>query len=411
MSAQAPLYDLESPAFFADPSPTWTRMRRETPVYQDPAGEWYLTRYDDCVAALHDLRLASDRTDAHLRPLTAPERSRVSYYEAMRRAMLLFVDPPLHTRLRRLVAHAFTPRTAEALRPRIQTIADELLAAAPAGDFDAMRDLALPLPFFVIADLIGLPRADRPQIKAWSTDFAIAIGGRFSADVARQANDSLHAFGDYLRPIVARLRAAPEPTLFSKLVAAEEQGDRLSEDELFATAMLLVIAGHETTTNLIANGLWLLLSHPDQLQRLRENPALIGTTVDEVLRYASPVQSAVRVAKEDVAIGAKVIRKGERASMLIGAANRDPAHFADPERFDIARQPNPHLGFGDYIHVCLGAALARVEGQVALGTLAQRYPNMRPVSESLNWQPVSGFLGLGALTVDLGEPSGTAEYL
>jgi cytochrome P450 len=386
-------------------------MRREAPVYQDPAGEWYLTRYDDCVAALHDLRLSSDRTDAHLRPLAPAERSRVSYYEAMRRAMLLFIDPPQHTRLRRLVARAFTPRTAEALRPRIQAIADELLAAVPAGNFDVMRDLALPLPYFVIADMIGLPRADRPQIKAWSTDFANAIGGAFSADVARQANDSLRAFGDHLRPIVARLRAAPEPNLLSELVAAEEQGDRLTEDELFATAMVLMIAGHETTTNMIANGLWLLLCHPDQLQLLRENPALIGSAVDEVLRYASPVQSTVRVASEDVTLGGIVIPQGARISMLVGAANRDPARFADPERFDITRHPNPHLGFGDYIHICLGAALARVEGQVALGTLAQRYPTMRPISESPTWQPVSGFLGLGPLTLHLGEPSAATEYL
>src|SRR5262245_3178459 len=364
-------------------------MRAEAPVYQDPAtGEWSLLRYEDCVAALHDRRLSSDRTEAQLRQLAPEDRPRATYYETMRRAMMLFVDPPHHTRLRRLVARAFPPRTAEALRPRIQVITNELLAAAPAGDFDAIRDLALPLPFFVIADLIGVPREDRQQVKAWSTDFAVALS-TFDSDIADKVNTSLQAFGDYLRPIVTRLRAAPEPNLLSELVAAEEQGDRLSEDELFATAMLLLIAGHETTTNLIGNGLWLLLRHPQQLQLLHDEPVLIVSAVEEVLRYESPVRTAVRVAVEDLAIGGKVIHQGTRVFAEIGAANRDPAQFDDPERFDITRQPNRHLAFGDYIHICLGAALARVEAQVALGTLVQRYPAMRPVTSTPDWLPLA----------------------
>lgn len=200
------------------------------------------------------------------------------------------------------------------------------------------------------------------------------------------------------------LRAAPEPNLLSALVATEEQGDRLSEDELFATAMLLIIAGHETTTNLIGNGLWLLLSHPEQLELLRDSPALIAGAVEETLRYASPVQLTVRVAAEDVTISGRTIGQGDRVNVLLGAANRDPEQFAEPERFAITRHPNPHLGFGDYIHICLGAALARVEGQVALDTLVRRYRQMRLSNMPLSWLPLSAFRGRTSLPVHLGNP-------
>lgn len=400
MRPHPPSYDLASPAFLANPYPTWAQMRIEAPVYQDADGAWHLTRYADCVAALHTPSLSSDRTDSQLNVLAPAERERAATYATMRRAMMLFADPPHHTRLRRLVARAFTPRTAEALRPRVQAIVDDLLAAAPTDDFDALRDLALPLPYSVIADLIGVPAEDRAQIKAWSTDFVVSLN-RFDREIAERAAASLRAFADELRPVVARLRAAPEPNLLSALVAAEEQGDRLSEDELFATAMLLIIAGHETTTNLIGNGLWLLLSHPEQLALLRDSPALIAGAVEETLRYASPVQGMVRVASEEVTIGGTAIARGERVNVLFGAANRDPAHFAKPERFDITRQPNPHLGFGDYIHVCLGAALARVEGQVALGTLVRCYLTIQPTASTPDWLPYTAFRGLQTLPLRL----------
>lgn len=400
MSALEPSYDLESPAFLANPYRTWAQMRAEAPVYQDAEGGWHLTRYADCVAALHSPSLSSDRTDAQLSVLAPAERERAAIYAAMRRAMMLFVDPPHHTRLRRLVARAFTPRTAEALRPRVQAIVDDLLAAAPTHSFDALRDLALPLPYYVIAELIGVPHEDRAQIKAWSTDFVVSLN-HFDRKVAERVEASLRAFADYLRPIVARLRTAPEPSLLSALVEAEEQGDRLSEDELFATAMLLIIAGHETTTNLIGNSLWLLLSHQEQLKLLRDSPPLITGAVEETLRYASPVQLAVRVAAEDVAIGGITIAQGERVYLLLGAANRDPEQFTDPERFDITRHPNPHLGFGGYIHICLGAALARVEAQVALSTLVGRYPTMHPTSSTPDWLPYAAFRGLQTLPVQL----------
>ena len=392
-------YDLESSSFLADPYSTWAKLRAEKPVYQDPqTGEWFLTRYDDCVTALHDQRLSSDRTEAWLGRLAPVDRARAAYYETMRHAMMLFVDPPHHTRLRRLVARAFTPRMAEALRPRIQAIVDDLLDAVPPSDFDPIRDLALPLPYYVIADLIGIPREDRQQVKAWSVDFAVTLGTLDGA-IAARANASLLAFADYLRPVVARLRTAPEPNLLSELVTAEAEGDRLSEDELFATAMLLIIAGHETTTNLIGNGLWLLLQHRDQLRLLLEDPAVIRSAVEEVLRYESPVRTTVRLATDSLVIGGVAIQRGTRVCVEIGAANRDPAHFDDPERFDIRRQPNPHLAFGDYVHICLGSALARVETQVALGTLVRRYPMMRTVMSTPDWLPHAAFRGLRSLRI------------
>ncbi len=291
---------------------------------------------------------------------------------------MLVVDPPDHTRLRTLVQKAFTPRVVERLRPRIEALVKEALDEAEArGSMDLVADLAYPLPVTVIAELLGVPVEDRSAFRRWSDALVgaldpVALTDRRSAVLA--ARDALHA---YLERVVAERRAAPRDDLISRLVEAEEQGDRLSGPELLAMGVLLLVAGHETTVNLIGNGINALLAHPDQLARLRDEPELIEPAVEELLRYDSPVQLTGRVALEELELGGRRVEPGQMLMLLLGAANRDPRVFAEPERLDLGRDPNPHLAFGRGIHFCLGAPLARLEGQIAIRELVRRFPTLR----------------------------------
>jgi len=292
---------------------------------------------------------------------------------------MLFLDPPDHTRLRGLVNKAFTPRRVDVLRPLIQELVDDLLdRAAAAGGMDLVADFAFPLPAIVIAGMLGVPPEDRDRLKGWSYDFGALISGTpLSEEQAMQAQLGVLSMVAYFADIADQRRSAPRDDLLSALLAAEEQGDRLSTEELLVNCLLLFAAGHGTTTHLIGNSVLALLAHPDQLARLREDPALIVGGIDELLRFDGPVQVTGRNATEDLEIDGTRVTAGQHVTMVLGAANRDPLRFSEPDRLDLGRRDIRHVAFGHGIHFCLGAALARLEGQIALGTLVRRFPTLR----------------------------------
>jgi len=296
-------------------------------------------------------------------------------------------DPPQHTRLRRLVNKAFTPRVVDGLRTRIHAVVDELLdAVAARGEMELIHALAYPLPVTVIADMLGIPVADRDRFKHWSDTLAVLLDPLQAAEGLAPTERAFNEIGVYMRPIYAARRQAPRDDLISALVAVEDQGQQLTEIELLSLTMLILGAGHETTTNLIANAVLALLRHPGERRRLQDDPSLIGSAVEEFLRYDSPVQLTDRVATVDCEIAGQPIRRGSVVALLLGAANRDPAHFPEPDRFDVARKDNHHLSFGYGAHFCLGAALARVEAQIAITTLLRRFPDLDGDRAPQHWK-------------------------
>ena len=381
---------LLTPAYLANPYLYYHRLRREAPVYWSEAmGAWLLTRYRDAEAALHDPRLISGtRVSAAVKQLPEAVQPEMQSLQSHISTWMGFIDPPDHTRLRALVGNAFTPRMIRDLRPRIQGIVDELLdQVQQAGQMDAIADFAFPLPAIVIAEMLGLPPGDREQFKQWSNDVMAFLGtGRTKVDVARHAQQAVHTLKEYLRTIFAQRRRRPQDDLISALLIVEEEGDRLSEEEMFGMCVFLLVAGHETTLALIGNGLLALLQNPDQKRALQDEPALIDTAVEEFLRYDSPIQHQTRVAGEDFELEGCRIRRGQRVLPMLGAANRDPAQFSDPDRLDVRRRPNPHLAFGYGIHFCLGAPLARMEGQIAIRTILHRMPALELMNEPLSWR-------------------------
>jgi cytochrome P450 len=369
---------LFGPKMLADPYPYYARLRSMDPVYWvDQFGGWVLTRYADVVTVLRSPDVSSERT-AMAQQRVGPEFQKL--YEVRAHAMLN-ADPPRHTRMRLLVNKAFTPRTVEALAPFIQAFVEKVLDAAKAkGRTDFMAELAFPLPAVVIAEMLGVPAEDRERFKKWSDESTAAVGNlpsNMSPDVLRKSIAAFDELQEYFRGIIAQRRAEPRDDLISALVKAQEEGDRLSEVELLANSILLLNAGHETTTNLIGNGTLALLRHPDQLKRLRDDPALVPTAVEEMLRYDSPVQFTTRILKKDVQLGGKTLRTGQMALVLLAAANRDPEQFPDPDRLDVGRPDNKHVAFGLGPHFCLGAPLARLEGRIVFETLLRRLPAIR----------------------------------
>jgi cytochrome P450 len=366
-------------------------------------GSWLVTQYDDVVAILKDPRFIKD--PHRLAPPPQGEQAK-SEEEATilnsflkNRRDLLVTDPPDHTRLRGLVSKAFTPRMIEHLRPRIQQLADELLdVVQEQGQMDLIADFALPLPLTVISEMLGIPTAHRLQFRAWSqTLVAGAVGGD-----PEKVQRAMEAFVQYIKTLLAEKRAHPGTDLTSGLVQAEERGDHLSEIELISTIFLLILGGHETTVNLIGNGTLALLLHPEQRNLLRTHPELLPSAIEELLRYTAPVSLATpRWASEDIPWHDQMIRRGEMVFVSLIAANTDPQHFADPEVLDIARQENQHVAFGKGIHFCLGAPLARLEGQIAIGTLLRRLPHLRLASEAedLTWTQSPIMRGLASLPV------------
>jgi len=384
------------PEFVADPYPTYHRLRTEDPVHHSPLGFWVLTRYDDVVAALRDPRLAKEAIASFVAArFGAP-------VPAMGLSML-DRDPPDHTRLRGLVSKAFTPRVVEGLRPRIQQIVDGLLdGAAGRRSMDLIEEFAYPIPVIVICEMLGVPVEDHERFKGWSLDVARGLDLVWlgpDSEVGRRSIAARQALGEYFRGLIAQRRAAPRNDLLSGLIAAEEAGDKLNEIELLATCILLLIAGHETTVNLIGNGTLALLRHRDQLERLRREPGLIATAVEELLRFDGPVQRTARIPSEDVSFGGRTIAKGEMVMPFIGAADRDPAQFPSPDRLDIGRTDNRHIAFGWGIHFCLGAPLARIEGQIAINTLVRRLPKLELATGQPEYRQSLTLRGLKALPV------------
>ncbi len=404
MTTDAPqlVFNPFDPEFRKDPYPTYHRFLAEDPVHESPLGGLILSRHADAVSLLRDPRASSDfrKSNGFREQVTAQGLDYDALLEENR--SFLFLDPPDHTRLRGLVNKAFTPRVVEGLRPRIEAIVSSLIdAGLERGEMDVMEDFAYPLPVTIICDMLGVPVEDNVRFREWTKEAARSLDPDFALppeEVERRQRtfDALHA---YFEDLIAQRRAAPKDDLLSSLIAAEDEGSKLNKDELISTCILLLIAGHETTVNLIGNGTLQLLRHPDQLQLLRDDPSLLKTAVEELLRFDPPVQLTGRVALEDIPFGDKVLKQGQQATILIGAVNRDPAQFADPERLDIGREDNRHLAFGMGIHFCLGAPLARVEGQIALGELVRRAPTLELTTDEPPYKENLVLRGLAALPV------------
>ncbi|QBD74852.1 cytochrome P450 [Ktedonosporobacter rubrisoli] len=394
--------NLTSPEFKAHPYPTFAQMRTYDAVHKlvktNGQVSWLIMRYEDAERALRDQRLVKDAMSV----LTKEElEQRFPWAQSSadtRPRQLLAVDPPDHTRLRALVNISFTSRLVEQWRERIQAIANTLLdAVQDKGEMDLIEDFAFPLPITVITEMLGIPNEDHAKFRHWSNTFVEAAG---DPERMRETQDSMQEFRTYLSELIGRKREQQAEDLLSKLIQAETEGDRLSENELVWMVWILLIAGHETTVNLISNGILTLLQHPDQLEKLKQDPSLVKTAIEELLRYNGPVMAATsRWAREDVEIGGKLIRRGDEVLVVLSSANRDGETFEHADELDITRKENKHLAFGKGIHYCLGAPLARMEGQIAINTLLQRMPNLRlnTAVENLVWRPGSLIMGLNKL--------------
>jgi cytochrome P450/class 3 adenylate cyclase/tetratricopeptide (TPR) repeat protein len=393
-----PLFDPARPEFHSNPYPFYHRLRLQDPVHQTASGFWVVTRYPDVVTVLRDARFGREDFGPMVSAVYGDDSERVP-------RPMVFRDPPAHTRLRALVSKAFTSRVVQGMRPHIQEIVDRLLdRVQDARAMDVISDLAYPLPVTVICEMLGVPAGDRDTMRQWSADITLsldALGLPSDREIVRRGRAARHALGEYFRGLLPERRRHPRTDLLSLLIAAEEQGDKLSEDELLATCVLIFIAGHETTVNLIGNGLLALLQHPDQLDKLRQDPDLLPGAVEELLRYDSPVQRTARVTKAELELGGKTIPRRALVVAAIGAANRDPERFPDPDRLDLARRDKDHIAFGFGIHFCLGAPLARIEAQIALGTLLRRMPRLALATETPQWRESSTLRGLKELPVSL----------
>ncbi|HWO72932.1 MAG TPA: cytochrome P450 [Dehalococcoidia bacterium] len=389
------------PRLRSDPYSVYRELREEDPVFWSPTMQlWLLTRYDDVLAVLRDhARFSSERVRAKNPFVQQMESFRMASGPLGTTPTMLSLDPPAHTRMRNLVNKAFTPRVVERSRPRIRAIAEELLDALPRPDrIDVVADLAIPLPVIVIAEVLGVPAADRDRFKAWSSDIAGSLGGAFMPKEAiDRALRSANEIADYFRDQIAERRRSPRDDLLSALCAAEEQGDLLSEDELIATCILLLVAGNETTTNLIGNGMLALLRFPEERRRLQQEPSLIPSAVEEMLRYEGPAQMTSRIALGEFEFQGKRFEEGQVVLCVLAAANRDPAQFPDPDRFDVTRRPNRHLAFGHGIHYCVGAPLAVAEAQVAFEALLRRFPEPEAAFEAPEWNNSFVLRGLRSL--------------
>jgi cytochrome P450 len=395
--------DIASAQFKADPFPFYARLRAEAPVYQvalpDGTNAWLLTRYDDVAMVLKDERFVKNRFSV----MSYEQLSKQPWVPKMFLPLLrnmLDLDPPDHTRLRALVLKAFSPRLVESMQGRIAELAGELLDGVERrGRMDLIRDFALPIPTTIIAEMMGVPVKDRHKFHRWSSRL-ISANSRHGILVAIPA---VWRFLRYIRKMTAARRDRPRDDLVTALVQAQDNGQHLSDDELVAMIGLLIIAGHETTVNLIGSGTLALLTHPDQFDRLRREPGLIKPAVEELLRFTNPVETATeRFAREDLTLHGVTIHKGETVFAAIASANRDASQFPNPDQLDIARDPNRHLAFGLGIHFCLGASLARLEGQIAIAALADRFADLRLSVDpaSLRWRPGLVLRGLKSLPVE-----------
>jgi hypothetical protein len=382
---------LVSGQFVRDPYPALARLRDTDPVYwSDSLGGWILTRYDDILATFKDVAAYSNegrlgRASAYL---PAEARGRLGAFEAHYRTKgLLHSDPPDHTRLRRLVLRAFSPRVVEALRPRIQQVVDGLIDdVADAGEMDVIEALAFALPLTVLAGLLGVDAGMAPRFRGWA-DRLLAFQGqnRPAEHLLLAAQDALLEARQYLAGLIERRRREPGSDLISLMACPGDGTEALSDAEIINTGITLLTAGHETTASLIGNGLYTLLSHPEQWARLKADPALLGPAIEEILRFESPVARQPRLLRHDTELRGQRLRAGQMAFQMLNAANRDPAQFRDPDSFDIGREPNRHIAFGQGIHFCIGAPLSRAEGHITFGAILERLPEIRLKEPRPDW--------------------------
>ena len=402
------LLPLRSAGSLENPYPVYSLLRNVRPVlevpipdYQGP-GFWMLTRYRDVNAILREPRVSADRLRA---PLVSQNLDRMPAFlnqSAAGLRSMLVMDPPDHTRLRKLVNKAFTPKRIESQRSRVEAIVAERIAGMEAaGRTDLIHDLAEPLPAIVIAELLGVPPEDHRQFREWSSALIAAIGSASQAEEQRRGQAAAMKILAYLTDVIAARRQDPRDDLISAMIQSQEERDVLTDQELLATCNLILLAGHETTTNLIGNGMLALLREPHELVRLRESPDLLPRAIEELLRFDGPVQATVRVAIEDLQIDEHVIPAGSMMLLSIGAANHDPEVFDAPDTLDVSRDPNPHLAFGFGVHFCMGAALARLEAEVALSALIERFPRMSLQDEAPEYRVNPILRGLKRLDLTL----------
>ena len=395
-------YRPDDPAFLADPFPLYAQMQDEDPVHWSPRLKaWVLTRYDDVKGVCLDRELSSDRLRPFFASLPGAEAQRIADIVRYLSLWMVFRDPPDHTRLRRLTSRVFNVRSMHAMRERIVALTAWLLGEIGERDeFDFIRAFAGPLPALVIMDMLGVPRTELVRIKRMSDDMALFIGSSRNQpekyDIAEAATKEM---AEFFRNLIAARRAEPRDDLLSQLVALEDDGDRLTEDELVATCVLLLFAGHETTTNHIANGLLSLIRFPSEMRALREDPGLAPAAVEELLRYDGPSGAQVRIVQREHRLHDKTLRAGDRVFVMLNAANRDPRAYPDPHRLALRRDGVPHLTFGFGAHICLGFPLARLEGQVSLPAVLARWRRIELAAERLEWIDSMVFRGMKAMPI------------
>lgn len=407
MTTTNPLRDnLLDPDLVQDPYPYFAALRERSPVhYSEVHRSWLLTRYDDVAWGLADLRLSSDRVKPLLARLSDENRAKAGGALGLIADWMVVSDPPAHTRLRRLVTLAFHPRKIQRMEGRIRDVVDETLDAFLAsGETDAVAGFAFPLPATVISELIGAPASDADRFKEWSDELALVAfgtGGDARGERHARAERSISEMFDYFGELIAQRREQPGEDMISALLAGDEDGDHLDDEEIASMCALMLFAGHETTTTTITSAIMLLLEHPDQRALLADDRKLNGRVVEEVLRYEGAIKVLHRWTQDDVTLHGQTIPAGQRVLLLPAAANRDPRKFTDPDRFDITRSPNPHLGFGKGIHTCIGAMLARIEMRVAIARVLERLPGLRLApDQELSWMPSLASRGLISLHVE-----------
>lgn len=392
-------FDPFLPEYVADPYPVYNYLRSKAPVHWSPKGIWIVTSYSEVVTIL-----THSQFSRKLQPTTGYKnflkKLELNPVFKMQSHWMLFKDPPEHTRLRTLVNQAFTAKMVEKMYPRIQLIVDKLLDnVQEVGTMDVLADLAKPLSTLVTAEMIGVPTDDREIFEQWLGDIFDAIDITNTPEAIERGNKATLAFIDYFCSLVRERRKAPKEDLITSLIIAEEKGNKLSEAEIFATCIMLLAGGNETTMNLIGNGTFALLRHPDEINKLRENPYLIQTAVEELLRYDSPAPVMGRRVAENIKVGGKLFYKGQEVKVVLGAANRDPVQFSNPDCLDITRSDNRHVSLGRGVHTCVGASLTRAEGQIAINTLIKRMPNLKLQTDSLEWRNKFNIRGLKSLPV------------
>jgi cytochrome P450 len=395
-------YKPNDPATLSDPFPLYARLRDEDPAHWSPRLKaWVLTRYEDVKRVCLDSTMSSDRLRPFFATLPPAEAAKVGELVRYLTLWMVFRDPPEHTRLRRLAAKVFNVRSMQGLRPNIESLTAWLLdRLGEKSEFDFIADFAMPLPALVIMDMLGAPRDELARLKRLSDEMALFIGSaRDAPEKYQRAGAATREMAEIFRALITARRASPQRDLLSELVGLDDAGDRLSDDELVATCILLLFAGHETTTHHLANGLRALLRFPDEMSKFRANPALAPAAVEELLRYDGPIGAQVRIVQEAHTLHGKQLNRGDRVFLLMNAANRDPRAYDQPDRVDLARNGVPHLTFGFGMHLCLGFPLARLEGQVALPAVLARWRRLELASEPLEWMDSMVLRGMKSMPV------------